>query len=226
MLAGTAATSPYASFASREASSNRPELLISDAGSSPPPTTAGDVVLYAGEATAISGAWRLVADATAAGGSRLFHPDARAPKLSAPLASPSAAFELSFTAEAGRPYRLWIRGKADRNSYENDSAYVQFSGSVTSAGVPTFRIGSTSAATYIVEDCGGCGLSAWGWQDNAYGAGALGPAVYFASTGPQTMRIQIREDGLSIDQVVLSPTAYLTRAPGATKDDTTIVPKP
>jgi hypothetical protein len=142
------------------------------------------------------------------------------------MASPTSAFELSFTAEAGRPYRLWIRGRADQNSFANDSAYVQFSGSVTSAGAPTFRIGTTSATPYIVEDCGGCGLSGWGWQDNAYGAGALGPPIYFASSGPQTLRIQIREDGLSIDQVILSPAAYLTRAPGATKNDTTIVPKP
>jgi glucose/arabinose dehydrogenase/PKD repeat protein len=224
VLVGTAATEPFASFASREASSNRPELLISEAAS--PTPSPGEIVLYAREATAISGAWRLVADATAAGGSRIFHPDAGAPKLAAPLASPSAAFELSFTAEAGRPYRLWIRGQAERNSYSNDSAYVQFSGSVTSAGAPTFRIGSASATTYVLEDCSGCGLGGWGWQDNAYGPGALGPAIYFATTGPQTLRIQNREDGLSIDQVILSPTAYFSRPPGATKNDTTIVAKP
>ena len=222
-LAGTARTSAYASFASREASSNRPELLISAASPTPTP---GEIVLYAREATAISGAWRLIADATAAGGSRLSHPDAGAAKLAAPLASPTNAFELSFAAEAGRPYRLWIRGKADRNSYANDSVYVQFSGSVTSAGAPTFRIASTSATSYTLEECVSCGVSGWGWQDNGFGTGVLGPTIYFANSGPQTLRIQTREDGLSIDQVILSPAAYLTRAPGATKNDTTIVPKP
>lgn len=225
MLAATAATSPYATFASREAAANRPELLISEPSSAPQPTS-GEIVLYAREATTITGAWRLVADATAAGGSRIFHPDAAAPKVTAPLASPAAAFDLSFTAEAGRPYRLWIRGKADRNSYDNDSAYVQFSGSVTSSGAPTFRIGSTSATAFVLEDCTNCLVSGWGWQDNGYGAGVLGPAIYFATSGPQTLRIQNREDGLSIDQVILSPATYLTRSPGATKEDTTIVPKP
>ena len=224
-LAATATTSPYATFSSGEAAANRPELLISEPSSSPPPTS-DEIVLYARDATAVTGAWRLVADSTAAAAARISHPDAGAPKLAAPLASPSAAFELSFTAEAGRPYRLWIRGKADRNSYENDSAYVQFSGSVTSAGAPTFRIGTTSATTYTLEDCTNCGVSAWGWQDNGFGAGVLGPAIYFATSGPQTLRIQTREDGLSIDQVILSPAAYFTRAPGATKGDTTIVPKP
>ena len=224
-LAATTPTSAYAVFSSREASANRPELLIGEPSSSPPPTS-GEIVLYAREAMAISGAWRLIADATAAGGSRIFHPDAGTPKVTAPLASPTAAFELSFAAESGRPYRLWIRGKADRNSYGNDSAHVQFSGSVTSAGAPTFRIGSTSATTYNLEDCDGCGLSGWGWQDNGWGSGVLGPQIYFAASGPQTLRIQIREDGLSIDQVILSPAAYLTSAPGALKNDTTIVPKP
>jgi hypothetical protein len=32
-----------------------------------------------------------------------------------------------------------------------------------------------------------------------------------------------REDGFSIDQVVLSPAAYLTKAPGALKNDTTLL---
>jgi len=35
--------------------------------------------------------------------------------------------------------------------------------------------------------------------------------------------VQTREDGLSIDQIVLSPVTYATRAPGAGKNDTTIV---
>ena len=43
---------------------------------------------------------------------------------------PANYFEVTFTAEAGRPYRLWIRGKADSNSWSNDSVFVQFSSSV------------------------------------------------------------------------------------------------
>jgi hypothetical protein len=101
--------------------------------------------------------------------------------------------------------------------------YVQFSDSVTSAGSATWRIGTTSATTVNLEDCGGCGLSGWGWQDNGYGTGVLGTPVYFASTGTHTLRVQVREDGLSIDQIVLSPTTYFTTAPGALKNDTTIL---
>jgi hypothetical protein len=39
------------------------------------------------------------------------------------------------------------------------------------------------------------------------------------------MRVQVREDGLGIDQIVLSAAAYLTARPGATRNDATIVPK-
>ncbi len=37
----------------------------------------------------------------------------------------------------------------------------------------------------------------------------MGPVVYFDDTGPQTIRIQTREDGLSIDQIVLSDVTFL-----------------
>jgi hypothetical protein len=184
---------------------------------------AADVILRAADATIVGSAWTVVSDSTAAGGSRIANADARAPKATAPLASPASYVELSFNADAGTAYRLWIRGKAQGNSYQNDSAYVQFSDSVTSSGAATWRIGTTSATSYVLEDASGAGLSGWGWQDNAYGAGALGPLVYFQSTGSHRIRIQVREDGLSIDQVVLSPTTYLSTSPGATKNDTTIL---
>ena len=53
----------------------------------------------------------------------------------------------------------------------------------------------------------------------------LGPLVYFNVTGPQTIRIQTREDGISIDQIVLSPATYLTTAPGPNKNDSRILGK-
>ena len=77
-----------------------------------------------------------------------------------------------------------------------------------------------------LEDCGGCGVAGWGWQDNGYGSGVLGPLVYFAADGPQTLRVQTREDGVSIDQLVLSPAAYLSTAPGALRNDATILGAP
>jgi hypothetical protein len=68
-------------------------------------------------------------------------------------------------------------------------------------------------------------LSGWGWQDNGWGVGVLGPLIYFANNGTHTLRIQVREDGLSIDQVVLSSQTYLNTAPGAVVNDNTILAK-
>lgn len=190
----------------------------------PAPSSAvgsGDVVLYASKAAAY-GNWSPVADASAASGARLANKDRKAAKLATALASPVDYFELSFTASASTPYRLWIRGQADKNSYLNDSAFVQFSDSVTSAGSAAYRIGSTTATVYTLEDCSGCGVSGWGWNDNFYGA-APGEPIYFATSGPHTIRVQVREDGLSIDQIVLSPVTFLNAAPGMPKNDSVIL---
>jgi regulation of enolase protein 1 (concanavalin A-like superfamily) len=194
-------------------------------GAAPTPG-ASDVVLWAMRAPTVRGAWTLTPYTTAAGGSRLGTANAGI-RVSSPLASPTDYFELSFNADAGVGYRLWLRGKAVSNSWANDSAFVQFSDSVTSGGSPTWRIGTTSATTVTIEDCTSCGLSAWGWNDNLTNdtAGALGTLVYFENSGTHTVRIQKREDGLSIDQIVLSRGPFLNGAPGTTKNDGTILPE-
>jgi hypothetical protein len=185
----------------------------------------GEIVLYTAHATNITGDWTPTADATAAAGTRLQNRDGGAPKRTAALAAPLHFFELTFEAEARKPYRLWLRAKAEKDSYLNDSVYVQFNQSVDAVGAPMWRIGTISGTPVVLEDAGGAGVSGWGWQDNGYGPGALGPVVYFGTAGTQRLRIQVREDGLGIDQVVLSPARYLTVSPGATKNDTTIVPR-
>ena len=155
--------------------------------------SAQTVVLYASQAPVKVGNWTSVADSTAAGSFRLANPDLGAAKIITAAAAPSGYVELSFFANAGQPYHLWVRGKAQDDSPYNDSVFVQFSGSVTSGGAATFRIGTTSATEINLEDCSGCGLSGWGWQDNGWGT--MGPDIYFQSTGTQTIRIQTREDG-------------------------------
>jgi len=181
--------------------------------------------VYASTAPLKVGAWSVESDATAAGGAKMRHPNANAAKIATASANPANYFEVTFNAEAGRGYRLWMRGKADSNSWANDSVFVQFNKSVTSSGAATWRLGTTSAAEVNLEDCNGCGVSGWGWQDNGYGTNVLGPLVYFSATGPQTLRVQTREDGFAIDQIVLSPAAYLSASPGAPKNDTRILPR-
>jgi hypothetical protein len=183
----------------------------------------GEVVLHAWTAQMLAGNWMLIPDPSAAGGTRVASLNEGVDVKASNTAQPSDYFELKFNAEQGKPYRLWIRGKAERDRSSNDSVFVQFSGSVDAAGRAIYRIGTTSVTPVILTDCGSCSLSGWGWQDNATGLNALGPVVYFSSTGQHTIRVQIREDGLSIDQIVLSPAAYLIKAPGTTANDTTIL---
>jgi hypothetical protein len=191
----------------------------------PPPSPSGEVVMYAVEAPVRVGSWTPMADSTAAGGARLANADAGAPKLTDPIANPAHYFEMTFHADAGTPYHLWIRGKALGDYWGNDSIFAQFSDSADSGGAAVFRIGTTSGTTINLEDCSGCGLSGWGWQDNGWGVGVMGSPIYFANSGAHTIRIQPREDGLSIDQIVLSPSTYLNTSPGQLKNDTTILPR-
>jgi phosphatidylserine/phosphatidylglycerophosphate/cardiolipin synthase-like enzyme len=190
-----------------------------------PTLSPGDIVLYATDASAVAGNWTIVADASAAGGQLLHNPDQSAATITTPLAAPVHYFELTFNAQAGRGYRLWLRGKSHNNSGYSDSIYAQFSGSLDSGGTPVYRIGTTSGAWVNLEECGGCGVSSWGWQDNGFGVNTFGPPIYFATSGPQTVRIQVREDGFSIDQIVLSPDTFLGVRPGAAKQDGVILPR-
>jgi len=183
----------------------------------------GDIVLYPADAAAIAGNWNRLPSTTGAGGQKMSSVDRGWYSTSA-VASPVDFFEIPFVAEAGTPYRVWLRLRAGGDWRENDSVWVQFSGAVDGGGAPLWRTGSTSALLVNLEDCSGCGVAGWGWQDSAWWTGQSA-VVRFPVSGPQTMRIQTREDGVDVDQVVLSPATYWSTAPGALKDDTTIVPR-
>jgi hypothetical protein len=95
---------------------------------------------------------------------------------------------------------------------------------VTAGGAPLWRIGTTSALLVNLENCSACGIAEWGWQDNAYWLGTSS-IVRFGVSGLQRIRVQTREDGVDIDQIVMSPSRYFTVPPGPVKNDHTIVPK-
>ena len=65
-----------------------------------------EIVLYASQPSVKVGNWYTVADATAAGGTRLTNPDLGAAKITTPAITPSSYVELIFQASAGKPYRI------------------------------------------------------------------------------------------------------------------------
>jgi len=152
--------------------------------------------------------------------------DTGEPKVSAPLAAPSSYAEFTFPADPTLEYKLWIRLNAKNDHWANDSLWVQFTGAVNAAGQAAWRTGTTSGLWVNLEECSGCGLSGWGWRDDAWGtAGAVSNVlVRFPQGGLQTIRIQTREDGVSVGQIVLSARRFKSTRPGTVKNDTTVLP--
>jgi hypothetical protein len=187
-------------------------------------SAAEDVVAYASDVTTIVGNWARVADATAAGGQKMSGVDNGWASTDLPLAFPGHYLEVPVTAAANTAYHVWVRMRATADSKWNDSAWLQFSDALSSAGAPLYRIGSTNALLLNLEPCSGCGTSGWGWVDGAYWL-AQASVVQFSTSGTHTLRLQTREDGVQIDQIVLSPSTWLSAAPGQRSGDSTIVSK-
>lgn len=186
----------------------------------------GDVVLYATDVTSMAGNWARVADSTAAGGQMMASANRNWSNTAGPLATPANFFDAPFSAPAATAFHVWVRLRASGNSKNNDSVYVQFSDAVDSNGAALYRIGTTSGLVVnLAGDSSGRNISGWGWRDGAYFV-VQQSTIRFASSAGHTVRVQTREDGVQVDQIVLSPATYLTQAPGPASNDTTIVPKP
>lgn len=192
----------------------------------PPAPTATDVVIYAADipAAALQGTFAKGTDAASPSGVTITTPDNGVSYANNPLASPSSYIDVTFTAEANTPYTVWLRMKATANSKYNDALWLQFSDAL-SGGSPVYPLNSTQGLLVnLATDASASSLNNWGWQNTAYWL-SQATTVTFASSGSHTMRIQIREDGVLFDQIVLSPSTYLSSPPGPATNDSTIVPK-
>jgi hypothetical protein len=185
---------------------------------------ATEIVLHVDRA-AFEGTWAAVADATAASGVRAHVANLGAPKVLQPIPFPDGLVAVTFVADPTQVYKLWVRLKADGNSWSNDSIWMQFTGATDLNGTPKYEIGSTSGLAINLEECTNCGVSGWGWEDDGWGAvNKNGVLLRFPAGGEQMLWIQTREDGVSVDQIVLSAQKYRTTRPGAAKNDQTILP--
>jgi hypothetical protein len=208
-----------------EGSTTGPVWSFTTQGAAPPPPS--EIVIYASDvnAAALHGSWSAAADATSPNGTRLQTTNTGFAVTNAPLANPTHYVDVTFDAPAGVPYRIWLRLKALDDSKWNDAVWVQFSDARVN-GASAYRIGTTSGLLVnLATDSNATSLNNWGWHNGAYWLNQ-GTTVTFADSGTHTVRIQVREDGVMLDQIVLSPDTYLTTAPGSVTNDSTIVPKP
>jgi hypothetical protein len=102
--------------------------------------------------------------------------------------------------------------RAEGNSRSNDSVWLQYSDAIDARRRPLFRVGSSSGMPVALQECPSCGISGWGWADDGWWTGRAA-TIAFRSTGVKRLRIQTREDGAVIDQIVLSPQRYLSGRP-------------
>ena len=197
------------------------------AGTPPPPpqpaANASTIVMWTSTDVATSnvvGNWQRLNDSTAAGGSALWNPDHGGARISPPLAAPSNYFTTTFNAVGGVPYHLWVRLRAQANSTSNNSVSVQFSNAIDQYGSPLYPIGAAQGAEIVLSDPSGT-LNNWGWADTTTST-SPSTLIYFPASGAQTLLVQQRTDGAIVDQIVLSPDAFLSSPPGGTLNDATI----
>ena len=139
-------------------------------------------------------------------------------KTDAPLTSPSQYFEQRFSAPAGT-YHVWVRMRALNDSKWNDSVWLQFSDALDANGQPIYAIGSTTGLLVnLATDATATSVRGWGWQDGAYWLSQT-TTIKYATSGPHTIRVQVREDGVSVDEIVVSSSRFATAAPGGPTND-------
>ena len=222
-----AGTTYFWQVVANNAAGSTPGSLWSFTSAASAPAPVPEVVIYASDIPSanLHGSWTKAADANSPTGIALVTPDSGWASTSAPLATPAHYVDMTFTADANKSYAIWLRMKALNNSKYNDSVWVQFSDALA-GGAATYQLNSTSAlGVNLATDSTATSLNNWGWQNGAYWL-SQPKTVSFASSGPHTIRFQIREDGVQLDQIILSSAQYLTVAPGGPTNDATIVPKP
>ena len=165
-----------------------------------------DIVLQASKTSAKAGRWAVVSDSGAAGGAKIRHADGGAAKIDHGLREPGQLLRAHVLGDQGcsvpavgaRPGRR--RRLGQRFGLR---AVLRQRQLVGRRGLPhRHDVGDRSQPRGLQRLRP---RAAGQWQDNGWGHGVLGPVIYFATTGTQRMRVQTREDGLSIDRIILSP---------------------
>jgi hypothetical protein len=177
-----------------------------------PPANA-NVVIYASDTAsmALHGGWTTASDSTSPNGIKLVTPDNGWASANAPPSTLGDYLDVTFNANAATPYTLWLRLQAPARSKYNDAVWVQFSDALAN-GSAVYPLNSASALLVnFATDVAAGSLNGWGYN-----------GAYWLAADDNHVRDQrlahapdqVREDGVQLDQIVLSPTTYLNAPPG------------
>ena len=137
------------------------------------------------------------------------------------------------------PYKTGVVGGSD--SHNTGVPYRQsnfFGGHASLDGVLKERIAGRNFTGLDTRQENPAGLTGVWAEENTRESlfNAMQRRETFATSGPHTMRVQVREDGVAFDQIVLSRGRYASPsascppacagAPGPLANDRTLVPKP
>jgi hypothetical protein len=183
------------------------------------PSPSSDIVLYGVDAVHLHDL-SVVADSSAALGHKISSIDSGRSWVNQPPPAGSAPYA-GFVFKVLEPgnYRLWMRLRGQGDSKFNESVWVQFSGA-TRDGAPVYSWPSSEGLLVNLENCFGCGIQGWGWQDNSWWLNQS-PVVHL-DAGVHDLYVTLREDGVEFDQIVLSRERFATIAPGPVTDDGTV----
>ncbi len=108
--------------------------------------------------------------------------------------------------QSGVPYRCWIHMKvgAPKGESQANMLWVQFTDAVDKAHREVLRPGTGS---YLTAQ--GLARPGWAWA----GCDGPEPLIYFQNGGEITVYLQAGMEGVGFDQVLLSPSRFLTNPP-------------
>jgi len=182
----------------------------SETPSAPEPATgpASEIVVYASDLPAEALTELDFMDDSASPGGKMISLPNNGDELDPPPENdPHITFHVPV--QSGVPYRCWVHMKVGEPKGRSTAnvVWVQFSDSVDQAGQEIYRPGTGS---YLTAQ--GPTQLGWTWVgcDAADGSDSL---VYFQNSGEGTVRIQAGAEGAGVDQLVLSPSAYLNGPP-------------
>jgi hypothetical protein len=175
-----------------------------EADLAPRPLHPEEIVLHARDGRVAGEEWKLVADRRASGGAALEAQATTAGLADHPSKRPSYV-EFSCWADAGREYRVWIRGASQPTGDPWTRDYLVLASAGAEWNQKCRFFGTSGEAAVMLA--GFSKFSGFGWVGGFVENAEPPPlTIKFARPGPQTVRLYAAHPSIRVDAVWLSAT--------------------